>query len=89
MSSRRAARGHLPAATSRSVPHEFRDQLAPIWRDIDALRAHPVLSQYVDEGTASRLAMGGRVYHHIPGAWAEANGYGRDWHALRADGIIT
>ena len=93
MSTRRAARGRAPAPRSTNVPVEFRDQLHPIWRDLDALQAHPVLSEYIDQAVVSRLRMRGRVYHHVLDAWAQANGYTgtnglTDLHALRAAGII-
>lgn len=84
----------MPVPASRNVPIEFLDQLHPIWRDLDALQAHPVLSEYVDTATASRMKMGGRIYHHVLDAWATANGYTSasglaDWHELRAAGVIS
>lgn len=82
----------LPPETG-VVPVEFRDQLHPIWRDLELLCLHPVLCDYIDEAMASRLRMGGRVYHHVLDRWAAANGYKSaygltDHHALRAAGII-
>lgn len=75
------------------APPELRDQLHPIWRDLDALQAHPVLSEYIDQAVVSRLRMRGRVYHHVLDSWARANGYTAtngltDLHALRAAGVI-
>lgn len=89
-SNRRAARrtAHVQRFED-GIPPEFRDQLHPIWRDAEALwQKFPDL---MTERTASRLAMGGRVYHQIASAWCMANGYESqqwpnsvDWRAFRA-----
>lgn len=91
--SRRAARGRPEAAVPQGVPPEFRDQLHPIWHDIESLQAHPVLAEYVDDPVVDRLNMGGRAFQLILHKWAVDHGYLNefrmaDWHALRAAGVI-
>lgn len=74
------------------IPAEVAERLHPIWRDADALAAHPVLGRYVDPAAAARAEMGGRMYHHVVRRWACDNGYAHptypvcvDWTRLRAD----
>lgn len=85
------ARVRRRAVEVEGLPVEALDQLHPLWRDLAALEAHPVFGPYVDERTAERLRMGGRVFGSVVGRWAVDHGFesGRwprmvDWHALRA-----
>lgn len=74
-----------PPTTAGAVPAEARDQLHPIWRDVDALRAHPVFGRFVDRRTEERLLMGGRVYHHVVGRWAVAADFESDLYPSMVD----
>ena len=85
----RVRRTAAPAV--QGVPAELGDQLHPVWRDADALAAHPVLGQYVDDGDRARLAMGARIYHTLGRRVALAYGFESqkhpgdvDWRAVRA-----
>ncbi|GGB19517.1 hypothetical protein GCM10011492_06700 [Flexivirga endophytica] len=83
------AKVRRPAPTAPgAIPPELLDQLHPIWRDADALLAHPDFAPYVDQTVISRLQMtqgGYRQYHHVAGRWLVANGFENPKHPGFAD----
>lgn len=90
MSARRMARAAAASVGSR-IPAEVAAPLDPLWRDEQALTAHPVFGDLVDRAVTERLRHGARVYHPVVHRWAldagfESDKYPRtvDWHRLRA-----
>lgn len=87
-----ARRKQPTIAAPGGMPAELSQPLHPVWRDADALAAHPTLGRYLNPAATARAEMGGSMYHHIVGRWARDHGYAHplypamtDWHRLRAD----
>ena len=80
-----------PVEAVKGVPPELADQLHPLWSDIDALAAHPVLGRYVTTEARQSFHAGRRLFHHVAGRWAVDQGLTTsrwggvhvDWRALR------
>lgn len=84
MSARRQARA-AGASVGFGLPAEVADPLDPLWRDVRALRAHPVFAAFVDGRVTERLRLGGRAYHSVVNRWAVAAGFESDKYPRTVD----